>query len=140
MPPLKAGAVVLADRYIYTAFGRDVARGCHPEWVRTLYDFAVQPTIAFYFRVPLEVALERILGGRPELKWYEAGMDMGWSEDLYDSFRLFQARIREEYEKMVGEFGLQVIDATLPISVQQEQMREIARPHLRHVLRTPKRT
>src|SRR6478736_306245 len=79
IPPLKAGMIVLADRYAYTAFARDVARGVDRQWVRELYQFAVQPTIAFYFRVPLEVSLSRILTGRTELKFYEAGMDMGWS-------------------------------------------------------------
>lgn len=137
LPPLKAGAVVLADRYIYTAFARDVARGCHPEWVRELYSFAVQPTVAFYFKVPLEVALQRIMSGRPVLKWYEAGMDLGLSDDPYESFRLFQARILEQYEQMVPEYGLHVIDATLPIAQQQEMVREVVRPHLDGVLRQP---
>jgi dTMP kinase len=125
IPPMKAGAVVLADRYIYTAFARDVARGVHPEWVRGLYGFAVKPTVAFYFRVPLDVAMKRILGGRDALKFYEAGMDLDLSDDIEESFRIFQGRIVEEYEKMVGEFGLVAIDATLSIEEQQAQMREI---------------
>ncbi|HUC98102.1 MAG TPA: hypothetical protein VMR88_06455 [Candidatus Polarisedimenticolaceae bacterium] len=75
IPPLKAGAVVLADRYIYTAFARDVVRGVSPKWVRDLYSFAVKPTVAFYFRAPLDVAMKRILGGRDAIKYYEAGMD-----------------------------------------------------------------
>jgi len=137
LPPLKAGGVVLADRYAYTAFGRDVARGCSPEWVRELYSFAVEPTVAFYFRVPLDVALGRILSGRPELKWYEAGMDMGLADDPYKSFELFQARILEEYDKMTTEFDLHVIDATLPISEQQEQVRQIVHPHLKEALKHP---
>src|SRR2546426_3771738 len=71
IPPLKAGAIVLADRYIYTAFARDTSRGVSPRWVRELYKFAVKPTIAFYFRVPLNVSLKRILGARASLKYYE---------------------------------------------------------------------
>ena len=137
VPPLKAGAAVLADRYAYTAFGRDVARGVDPEWVRDIYSFAYEPTVAFYFRVPLEVALDRILTGRPELKWYEAGMDLGLSEDPYESFELFQGRILEQYDRMVDEFGLQVIDGTLPISEQQAQVRSIVEPHLKDLLRRP---
>jgi len=125
IPPLKAGAVVLADRYIYTAFGRDVARGVNPEWVRQLYGFAVKPTVAFYFRLPLDIAMKRILGGRDALKFYEAGMDLGLSDDVEESFRIFQDRIIEEYEKMVEEFGLVVIDATLSIEEQQAQVRRI---------------
>jgi dTMP kinase len=137
IPPLKAGAVVLADRYAFTAFARDGARGCHPEWIRELYSFAVQPAVPLYFRVPLDVALERIMVGRPELKYYEAGQDMGWSDDPFESFRIFQGKILEQYDAMIEEFGLQVIDATLPIPDQQEQVREIVRPHLDGLLRSP---
>jgi dTMP kinase len=137
IPPLKAGAAVLADRYAYTAFARDGARGCDPAWVRELYSFAVRPTVGFYFRVPLEVALDRILSGRPELKWYEAGMDLGLSDDIFESFKLFQARILEEYERVVEEFGLTVIDGTLPIGVQQRQVREIVEPYLDDILPRP---
>ncbi|HLZ62026.1 MAG TPA: thymidylate kinase [Ktedonosporobacter sp.] len=135
IPPLKAGAIVLADRYIYTAFARDVARGVDRQWVRELYQFAVQPTLAFYYRVPLQVSLSRILTGRAELKYYEAGMDLGLSSDPHESFRLFQQRIVDEYEAMVDECGLTVMDATLPIPDQQRQMRALVRPHLRGVRR-----
>ena len=139
LPALKAGAIVLADRYIYTAFGRDVARGVHPQWVREVYSFAIQPTVAFYFRVPMEVSLERILSGRPTLKYYEAGLDVGLSSDPYKSYELFQGHILEEYEKMIDEFGLTVIDATLPLLEQQDQVREMAEPHLSEALRTERR-
>jgi dTMP kinase len=135
MPALKAGAIVLADRYVYTAFGRDVARGVSPEWVRKVYRFAVQPTVAFYFRVPLEESLKRILAGRPTLKYYEAGLDVGLADDPYESFSLFQGRILEEYEKMVDEFSLTVIDATLPLVEQQEIVRQTIEPLLKGALR-----
>jgi dTMP kinase len=135
LPALKAGAIVLADRYIYTAFGRDVARGVHPQWVRQIYSFAIQPTVALYFRVPLEESLKRIMAGRPRLKYYEAGLDIGLSEDSYESYQLFQSRILEEYEKMINEFGLTVMDATLPLLEQQELVREIIEPHLGKALR-----
>jgi dTMP kinase len=125
IPPLKAGAVVLADRYIYTAFARDVVRGVSPKWVRDLYAFAIKPTVAFYFRTPLDVSMKRILGGRDAIKYYEAGMDLGVSDDIEESFRLFQGRMIEEYEKMVDEFGLVVIDATRSIEEQQAEVRKI---------------
>lgn len=137
IPPLKAGAVVLADRYIYTALARDAARGCDPDWIRATYSFAVKPTVGFYFRVPLEIAVGRILEGRPELKWYEAGMDMDLSDDPYESFRLFQARIIAQYDDMVEEFGLTVIDGTLPIAEQQREVRQIVEPFLDGLLRMP---
>jgi dTMP kinase len=125
IPPLKSGALVLADRYIYTAFARDVARGVDPNWVRGMYQFAVKPTLGFYFRISLDEAMKRILGGRDAIKFYEAGMDMRLSDDLEESFRIFQGRIIEEYEKMVNEYGLVVIDASLSIEEQQAQMRQI---------------
>src|SRR5215467_7871170 len=125
IPLLKAGAIVCADRYAYTAFARDVARGVGRRWVRNLYRFAMHPDLRFYFRVPLDVALGRILGGRDALKYYEAGMDLGLARDVEESFRIFQGRILDEYEAMSGEFGFHVIDATLSIEEQQGIMREI---------------
>jgi dTMP kinase len=131
LPALRAGAIVLADRYIYTAFARDAARGVDREWVRAIYRFAVRPTMAFYFRVPLDESLQRILVGRPELKYYEAGQDVGLSDDPYESFRLFQNRILGEYEHLVDEFGLTVIDATQPLVQQQAKIRKLVAPHLK---------
>jgi dTMP kinase len=130
LPLLKAGAVVLCDRYMYTAFARDVARGMDREWVRELYGFAVQPTVAFYFRVSLETAIGRLLDARDGFKFYEAGMDLGLSDDAEESFRLFQGRIIDEYEKMIPEFGLTVIDATLPIEIQQTRVRQTVKSHI----------
>src|SRR5215813_11647910 len=77
IPYLKAGMTVLADRYVYTAFARDIARGVDPQWVRDLYSFAVRPDAVFYFKVPLDVAVDRIVGAREKVKFYEAGMDLG---------------------------------------------------------------
>jgi dTMP kinase len=125
LPLVRAGAVVCADRYAYTAFARDVARGIDPQWVRNLYSFAIRPNLAFYFKTPLDVALGRILGGRDALKYYEAGMDLKISRDVEESFRVFQGRILAEYEGMSGEMGFHVIDATLSIEEQQRQMRAV---------------
>ena len=125
VPPLKAGMTVLADRYVYTAFGRDVARGVDNEWVRAVYSFALKPDLAIYFRVPIEVSLQRILMGRTKLKYHEAGMDVGLSRDPAESFRLFQSQVLVIYDEMVREFGLQVIDATAEIDQQQRQVRRL---------------
>lgn len=130
IPPLKAGMIVLADRYAYTAFARDVARGVDRQWVRSLYGFAVRPDLALYFRVPIEVSLDRLLARRVKLKFYEAGMDMGWSSDVNESFRLFQGRVLEEYDSLVGEFGLRVIDATGGIPGQQRRVRKLVASEL----------
>ncbi len=125
IPPLKAGMTVLADRYVYTAFGRDVARGVDSDWVRALYSFAPRPNLALYFRVPIEVSLQRILIGRTKLKYHEAGMDLGLSRDPAESFRLFQSQVLEIYDELVREFGLEVIDATADINQQQQHVRRL---------------
>jgi dTMP kinase len=137
MPALQSGAIVLADRYVYTAYARDAVRGVNRGWLRRLYSFAVPPTLAFYFDVPLEEAMRRISVGRPELKFYEAGLDLGLSDDPYESFRKFQGLIRNEYDRLVDEFGLVRVDATESLVQQQQRMREIVRPHLDGAMRQP---
>jgi dTMP kinase len=122
-PLLRAGYIVLADRYIYTAYVRDITRGCSPEWVRNLYAFALKPDIAFYFDVPLNTALDRILSGRPELKYFEAGMDLNLSTDIQESFRLFQKKIHDQYQALVSSEGLCRVDASRQIHEQQVWVR-----------------
>jgi dTMP kinase len=123
VPPLKAGMIVLADRYVYTAFARDVVRGCDRDWVRAVYDFAPRPDRAFYFNVPIDVSVQRITAGRAQMKDYEAGMDLGLAPDRVSSFRIFQGRILEEYARIVGEYGMTEVDATMSIGEQQRVMR-----------------
>lgn len=123
IPPLKAGMIVLADRYAYTAFARDVVRGVDPQWVRKLYNFSVKPDLSLYFKVPIRTAIHRILSARAKIKYYEAGMDLGLSQDLEESFKIFQGRILTEYDKQVPEYGLTVINANLDIDKQQKQVR-----------------
>jgi dTMP kinase len=123
LPLLRAGYFVLADRYAYTAFARDAVRGCSPAWVRKVYSFAAKPDVTFYFRVPVEVAINRILEGRPKLKYYEAGMDLNLSNDPFESYRIFQGRIIEQYELMTEKDGFVVVDGTTDIEEQQEFVR-----------------
>jgi dTMP kinase len=123
IPPLKAGMVVLADRYAYTAFARDVTRGVDRQWVRELYSFAVRPDLSLYFRVPIDVSVDRLVARRIKLKFYEAGMDLGWSTSPVESFKLFQGKVLEEYDHLVQEFGLQVIEAAGSITEQQRLVR-----------------
>lgn len=125
LPMLHAGYIVLADRYIYTAFVRDYVRGVERSWLHNMYSFASKPDIALFFNVPPEVALGRVLEGRPQLKYYEAGMDMGFSTDVDESFRIFQGRVYEEYLRMVDEFGLTQIEATRSPEVQQREIRKL---------------
>jgi dTMP kinase len=81
--------------------------------------------------------LKRILGARAGLKYYEAGMDLYLSEDIEDSFKIFQSRIRDQYESMIEEFGLTVIDATRPIEEQQYEVRALVERELRDVPKRP---
>lgn len=126
VPAMKAGFIVLADRYAYTAFARDVARNVDPQWVRNMYGFAIQPDLAVYFKVPVEISLERICSNR-QPKFYEAGMDMKLSPDPYVSYKIFQGRVINEYDKMRDEFGLVKIDATESIHQQQLKFRELVK-------------
>ena len=125
VPLLRAGYLVLCDRYIFTAFGRDVVRGCTPEWVRGIYNFAALPDMTFFFKANLEVSLQRILEGRPQLKYFEAGMDLQISPDPYESFRIFQGRILEQYLAMSTEFKFYVMDANQQVEPQQAAFREL---------------
>jgi dTMP kinase len=125
LPMLRGGAIVLCDRYIFTSFARDAVRGCDPAWLRKLYGFARIPDFTLYFRLPLETALGRILEGRPRLKYFEAGMDLGLSPDIYESFRLFQCSVMEEYDGLAEQFGFVTIDATRNVHEQQQQVRQI---------------
>src|SRR6186713_589862 len=125
VPLLRAGYLVLCDRYIFTAYARDTVRGCPPEWVRGLYRFAALPDLTFFFKAQLEVSLQRILDGRPQLKYFEAGMDLRLSSDPYESFRIFQGRILEQYLAMSTEFNFLVIDANQLVEKQQGVVREL---------------
>lgn len=125
VPLLRAGYLVLCDRYVFTAFSRDTVRGCPMEWVRGNYSFAALPDLIFFFRANLEVSLNRILQGRPQLKYFEAGMDLHLSTDPYESFRIFQGRILEQYLALSSEFNFMVIDANQPIEAQQNQVRDL---------------
>jgi dTMP kinase len=125
LPLLRAGYIVLCDRYFFTAFARDTVRGCPPEWVRGLYEFAGLPDLTFFFKANLEVSLQRILQNRPQLKYFEAGMDLRLSIDPYESFRIFQGRIFEQYLAMSTEFNFLVMDANQMIEPQQTIMRDL---------------
>ncbi|MBX9952869.1 MAG: dTMP kinase [Candidatus Obscuribacterales bacterium] len=111
VPALKAGLMVICDRYYYTAFARDVVRGADPQWVRKLYGFAVEPDLVFYLKMPLDPLLRRIITTRGSLDFYESGRDIGMSTDLYQSFKLYQSQIMFEYEQMMAEFPFVVVPA-----------------------------
>src|SRR5205807_6586384 len=103
------------------------------QWVRELYSFAVQPDMTLYFRVPIEVSLDRLMARRVKLKFYEAGMDLGWSSNPAESFRLFQGKVLDEYDRLVEEFGLEVVDAVGSITEQQRVVRKLIAKHIESV-------
>ena len=140
LPLLRAGYLVLCDRYIFTAFARDVVRGCPPAWVRGLYSYAALPDLTFFFKAYLEVSLARILNGREELKYFEAGMDLHLSPDPVESYRVFQGRLLEQYLAMSTEFGFRVLDANQPVEAKQATLRQLVADAIRfedYVAATP---
>ena len=136
LPPLQAGLIVLADRWAYTAFARDLVRGCDRDWLRNMYEFATRPDLALYFRVDIDTSVARIMGGRMRLKYHEAGMDLGLSTDPLQSFRLFQGKVLEEYDRVTEEFGLTVIDGKRSVVEQQREVRKLVKPLLKGLRRS----
>ena len=122
IPALKAGFVVLADRYIFTALARARVRGVDPSWLRGLYGFAVVPHLVFYLRLDVERLIRRVLqsGG---MEYWESGMDMKLADDIYDSFRTYQSKLLREYAALGEEFGFRTLDARLPIDRLQAELR-----------------
>ena len=103
------------------------------------YSFGVRPDLALYFRVPIDVSLDRLMARRVKLKFYEAGMDLGLHTNPTESYKLFQGRIQEEYERIVEEYGLETMDATQPVEAQQRALRELVKPHLVGIASDPHR-
>jgi dTMP kinase len=130
LPPLRAGYLVLCDRYAYTAFVRDSARGCDPEWVRNEYSFAPRPDRTFYFQVAVNVSLRRKIASRLKISYYEAGMDLGLADDIKSSYEKFQTRLKREYDRIATTDGFVVIDANRPVETVQGDIRRQIRPLL----------
>lgn len=125
LPRLQAGYIVLCDRYVYTAFARDGVRGCDASWLRELYSFARPPDLALHFQVPLQVSLDRILSGRPDLKYHEAGMDLDLHPDIKESYKIFQGRVHGLYQGMAKEFHFDAIDSQGDIQAIQARVRKL---------------
>lgn len=130
-PALKAGFIVLADRYAYTAFARDVARGVDPNWVREVYNFAIKPDLSIYFDIDPKTSLERICSNRRAPKFYEAGMDLKLSNDPYESYMIFQSKVIQEYKNMLDEFGIVKLDANDTIHKKQVEIRRMLKAILK---------
>jgi dTMP kinase len=122
IPALKAGFIVLSDRYIFTAMARAAVRGVDRAWLRTLYGFAIAPHLVFYLKVDVDTVTRRVLesGG---MDYWESGMDMKLGDDIYESFRAYQRAMLREFASMSEEFGFRVLDARRKIDVIQEELR-----------------
>ena len=125
IPALRAGYVVLADRYVFTAFARDIARGVEPDWIFNLYGFALRPDLALYLRIDAETSIGRVMGIAGEATAEEAN-EQASVRGAIDSFRQFQERVVDEYEGLAGPFELVPVDATQPVRVQQLRVRDLA--------------
>ncbi|MBQ8635616.1 dTMP kinase [bacterium] len=112
IPALKAGFVVLMDRYIYTAYVRDSVRGHDINWVKNLYSFAPNPDLVFYLNVPPDILIKRLIAKNGVLDYFESGRDIGLSTDIYNSFEIYQKRCLEEYKKLSKEYNFIEIDGT----------------------------
>jgi dTMP kinase len=114
VPALRSGFVVLADRYVFTAFARSVVRGADPRWIRGIFGFALVPDLTLYLKIDADTLVPRILRSRG-IDYWEAGMDMHLGTDLFESFRKYQWRLIRQYNKMSREFGFVTFDATLTV-------------------------
>ncbi len=111
IPSLRAGFIVIADRYIYTLMARDMARGADPAWLRNLYGMALVPDVVFYLNVPAEELVQRNFAKDYGLDYWESGMDLGLSHDMFDSFIRYQAMIVDMFKKMQKTYGFTIVDA-----------------------------
>ena len=122
IPALKAGFVVLSDRYIFSALARAGVRGVDRSWLRALYGFAITPHMVFYLKVDVSTLIRRVLAARG-MDFWESGMDLKHGDDIYDSFRAYQGRLLREYASMAEEFHFRNVDARRPIEQIQEELR-----------------
>lgn len=125
LPALKSGFVVLADRYIYTAIARGIARGADKEWLRDLYGFAVIPDLVFYLQLPVRDLVPRVLAAG-KMNYWESGLDMNYGDDLYDSFLAYQSELVHQFDLMAEEYRFTTLDARLsPQAIQKQLRREV---------------
>jgi dTMP kinase len=122
IPALKAGFIVLSDRYIYTALARAGVRGVDKTWIRSLYGFAIVPHLVFYLRIDEKTLIRRVLQSRG-MDFWESGMDLKLGDDIYESFRAYQRSLLKEYTSMAEEFNFRILDARRKIDVIQDELR-----------------
>ena len=123
VPALRAGFIVLADRYVYTTIARAMVRGIDPEWIREVYSFAIVPDLTFYLRLDTDQLAKRVLASTG-LNYWESGMDLRLGEDMYDSFMVYQTRLTEAFEQMSERYDLQIVDASRPIQTINDELKQ----------------
>jgi dTMP kinase len=123
LPALQAGFIVIADRYMYTAFARNTVMGADPEWTRKVFGMALVPDLVLYLDIDLATLIPRVVMGKG-MDYWESGMHLALGTDLFDSFERYQSRLLEEYRKLSSEFGFITIDARLPIDEVQTELRK----------------
>lgn len=130
LPALKSGQIVLADRYIFTAFVRDSVRGPDRQWIRDLFGFALVPDLVLYLKIDMETLIPRVIesGG---MNYWEAGMDLHMGQDLFDSFVNYQSALISEYDELAKEYGFEVIDGRKDVDEIQSRIREKVKEILR---------
>jgi dTMP kinase len=129
IPALRAGYIVLADRYIYTAFARAHVRGVDPQWVRDLFGFALVPDIVFYMKIDVKTLIQRVLeaGG---MDYWESGQDLNPHADMYESFKRYQSQLLRVYDQLALEYNFQVLNARHSVSRTQRALQEAITNHL----------
>jgi len=110
LPALKAGFMVLADRYIYTLMARDLVRGMDLKWLKNLYGIALEPDAVFYLQVSPEILVQRNFMKNQALDYWESGMDLGLSRDMFESFKLYQARIIEKFQLLQKTYRFTIVN------------------------------
>ena len=116
IPALQAGYIVLADRYIYTLIARNLVRGLDRTWCHNLYGFSIKPDVVFYLDVDPEALVHRVFQKNMVLDHYESGADIGLSEDMYESFLIYQKKISQEFYAMQKKYGLIPINGNRPVN------------------------
>ena len=128
IPALKAGFIVLADRYIYTLMARDLVRGLEEPWLKNLYGIALEPDGVFYLNVPPAELVQRSLAKYAALDYWESGMDLGLSRDMFDSFLKFQALMQDAFKRLQAVYNFEILDGDRsPDAVFDELKQRIAK-------------
>jgi len=122
VPALRAGFVVLTDRYIYSLIARSLVRGIDSAWVQNVFRFALKPDAIFYLRIGLEDLIPRMVFSRG-FEYWESGMDLHASEDMYESFCKYQTSLLEQFDRLATEYNFEVIDGSKDVQTVFEQLR-----------------